>query len=761
MDHHRRHRRRSGVALAAWATLVGCGDNLRPSAPLVTDPLPLVDPRIGTGGLGFAYGSAFVGAATPSGLAKVGPDTSGPAGTIGFQHFSGYWADDDRLQAISHLHLHGAGVADYGVLAVLPVRSFDPTRTAIADYQVRYAKADEVARPGRYQLALASGIGLDVVATPRGALHTYQLGAEAGWVIIDLAKTLDGGAVDAAAITVDAATGTWHAELHHRGGMSGSYGGYTLYAAARLSGPWGQALTWADGAPTTAASARGAAVGAAIEVPAGGAVTLAVGLSLVSADGAAAALAAELPAGVDAATLVAQAEAAWRARLGVVRIAGGSERERRTFYTSLYQAFLMPTRIDDVDGTYQLAGGPVRVGAGAMLSDFSLWDTYRTVHPLYAWLAPDLAAAGARALTRFAEDLGAFPRWPIATGESGTMLGAPAEIVVADAVARGAADADATTRAWPLLRAAAMDPVAPAGGRGGREHVEPYQQLGYVPAAVGRSVSVTTEYAHADVALATLARAAGADADADTLSARSRGWRALHDPGTGFLRGRLADGRWAIADAEFDPLVWNADYAEANAWHSLWMVGLHDPAGLAEALGGADAAIARLEQFMSGGADEVAADPTSALPREYYWHGNEPALSAPYLFAQLGRPDLTQRWVAWVLDALYDDRAAGKAGNDDGGTLAAWYVWSALGLYPVAGTDRYVLGAPRFPLAEIDVGGQVLRIVGDGAERGDRYVAAVELDGVALTTPTLTHAQLRAARELRFTMSATPTSWGR
>jgi predicted alpha-1,2-mannosidase len=443
-----------------------------------------------------------------------------------------------------------------------------------------------------------------------------------------------------------------------------------------------------------------------------------------------------------------------------VLLTGGTEAQRRIFYTSLYHAFLMPSVIDDADGSYRLAGGPPAVADGwHQVSDLSLWDTYRTVHPLYAWLAPESARDAARSLVAFGEGLGIHPKWPLATGETGTMLGASAEIAIADAVLRGVPGVDAD-RAWPLLRSIAMDP-AYAGPRGGRGDVVPYMQLGYVPRSSGRSVSQTTEYSHDDFALAQLAGALGHAADRDALLARSRGWRALFDPAVGFLRGKDADGTFPGGD--FDPLEMSGDYAEANAWHSLWMAGAHDPDGLAELHGGAGAAIEKLEMFFElAKADWEAGDDSAAnFPRPYYWHGNEPDLNAVFVFAQLGRPDLTHRWVRWIQDTMYTDGPEGLAGNDDGGTLGSWYVLATLGVYPVPGSDRWLLGAPRFPQARVVVGGKELAIVAEGLSEEAIYVQSVELDGAPIDAPELTHTQLARGGTLRFVMGTTPSSWGR
>ncbi|MEP6860803.1 MAG: GH92 family glycosyl hydrolase [Deltaproteobacteria bacterium] len=718
-------------ALFAIALLAGCGDDAPPQLPEVTRATTWVDPRIGTGGLGYAYGSCFVGASAPHGLAKPGPDTNGnDFGTISFQHYSGYFAGDNRIQGFSSLHLHGTGATDYGILSVMPTLAFDPAKTSVVNYEAHFAKADEHAGAGYYAVTLDSGIQAELTASQRVAVERYTL-PSAGTLVIDLAKTLSGGMVDAREITVDDAAGEITGSMHHLGGMSAGFGGYTLYYV--IHGTWTSSQTWTTGA--------------ALAVPAG-ATTIAIGMSLVSLEGARANLAAEVPT-VDFDAVHDATTAAWEHKLGVVKITAETEAQLRTFYTSLYHSFLMPSVIGDVDGTYVLAHQmPVVAQGYDQMSDLSLWDTYRDVAPLYAWLAPDSARDTARSLFGFASGLGAYPKWPLAIGETGTMLGASAEIVIADAQLRGVPDSGAAD-AWATLRAAAMDPTAPAGGRGGRNDVEAYIQYGYVPDTTGRSVSETTEYAHDDFALANLAGALGNTADHDALLARSKGWRKLYDPTTGFLRGRGSDG--SVTSKPFDEFVWADDYAEADAWQSLWMAGVHDPDGIATILGGKDAAVAKLTEFFTQAkTDWETSDPSAAnFPRKWYWAGNEPDLNAPFLFGQLGHPELTDQWVRWVEDTIYTDQPDGVPGNDDGGAMGSWYVLATLGLYPVAGSDQWLIGMPRFVQARVTVGGHELLIVREG---NGTHVQSVTLDGADVLTG-LTQAQLVGGSKLVFTTS--------
>jgi predicted alpha-1,2-mannosidase len=358
-----------------------------------------------------------------------------------------------------------------------------------------------------------------------------------------------------------------------------------------------------------------------------------------------------------------------------------------------------------------------------------------------------------------AKESGAFPKWPLAGGDSGSMIGAPAELIIADAHQKGIGPFDAES-AYQILRTAALTEPSPPQGRGGRNHVEDYMRLGYVPSSTGGSVSWTTEYARGDFALAGLAAALGHAEDARLFSDRSGSFRKLYDPKTGFLRGRASDGsfKWM----SFDSKKYTDDFVEANAWQSMWM-NEHDVPGYIAMLGGREALIAKLsEMFEQTRAEWESQDQTSppagADRPGYYWHGNEPDISAAYLFALAGRPDLTQRWARWLLATQYSDTPAGLPGNDDGGTMSAWYVFSAIGIYPIVGSDRYVLTAPLFPRVEVAVSGGVFTIEAPEVSAEKPYVKSVTLDGVPLDSFELRHSALRPGSTLRFVMSKEPST---
>lgn len=273
---------------------------------------------------------------------------------------------------------------------------------------------------------------------------------------------------------------------------------------------------------------------------------------------------------------------------------------------------------------------------------------------------------------------------------------------------------------------------------------------------------MTTEYANNDFALAKLAEGTGHTDDAQALKARALGYRKLFDPETGFLWAKDEAGEWATPHV--DATVFSEEFAEANAWQSLWMVA-EDIPGLAEIAGGREKLVAKAdEMFIQGRAEHESVNYSQPLSagamRRFYWGANEPDIHAPYVFAQLGRPDLTQKWVAWCRAYLYTAGADGLPGNDDGGTMSAWLVFSALGFYPIAGSDQYVVGAPLFPHAEIDVGGGTFTIDAPAVSDEAVYVQSVMLNGEPLLLPVLHHSDLQAGGSLVFEMGTEPSAWG-
>lgn len=735
-------------------------------AVVVSDPLAYVDPRIGSGGFGYAHGSAFPGAAAPFGLAKVGPDTRGTKfGTINFLHYSGYYAEDDFIQGFSHLHLHGTGATDYGILGIMPLDAFDGSRTTQNGYESHFEKSTEVASPGYYAVTLDRGnIRAEMTATTHAAHHryTYPPGTMQGHVVFDLAHHLNSGEVTYGEFSIDSANKRIVGMLHHNGGMSDGFGGYDLYFDIVTKAFWTKSLVFVDGgAPTEGTNATGKHVGFDLQfdLPDGMPIEVQVGISFVSAEGAHKNRLDELPTW-DFEKTRTNTVASWLALLERMKIWGGTEEQRRMFYSALYRSFLMPTASSDTDGQYRYGGQVQSANGFTFLTDQSLWDTYRTLTPLYALIEQEASRNTVQSLHAMAKISGFFPKWPIATGEAGTMLGASADVVLADAYVKGIRDFDAEG-AYAIMRAAALDDVDPPGGRGGRQWAKPYNTYRYVPANIGRSVSHTLEFGHDDLALSNFAEALGKTADAQTFAEHALYYRNLYDSGTGFLRAR--DDQGQFVEAKYNPYSLSDHYAEANGWHSLWTQ--HDIPGVAELLGGQTPFVDKLTQFFEETVADLQERPiednfASAAPRNAYWHSNEPCIHAAYAFAQVGRADLTQKYARWAAEAHYNDTPGGLPGNDDGGTMSAWYLFTAAGIYPIPGTTRYILGSPLFPRMEIKVARGILTIVANGASSQNIYVDSVRWNGVPLDKLEISHDAIVLGGTLEFEMVDKPGALG-
>lgn len=720
-----------------------------PAAPIDPyDPLPYVDPFIATGGIGGEVTGVSPGAAAPFGMTLVGPDTRhSEYGAPGFYHFGGYHHDDDRIDGFSHTHSHGMGVNDYGGLLVMPRDGWDPAYTTDPGRTAPFDHATEWAGPGWYAVDLLDhGIHVEIVATTRGAHHVYRFPADANPVVLlDLGHTLGDIRIPEATLSADVATGTITGMQRLEGSYSGRYGGALHHVAARMDPAPVASGSWFDpAAPMPGGdSCAGSTCGVWFEFPAGTTeVHVRLAMSYVDVAGAEANLAAELP-DLDQAARRAEVDAAWREKLDVVRVRGGSEPQRRAFHTAHYHTMLMPSRQEDVDGRYRGLDQQIHTTDHPYYSDFSMWDTFRTSHPWYTLVHPDTQRDFARSIVRMTADGGSVPRWPLAHGYTGGMLGTPADQILAETWLKGIRDWDQDA-AFEACLAHATTPQ-PNADRGG---VEGYVARGWAAwEDVGTPASETLEYAWSDWALADWAAAMGRDADAAMLRAQAGNWANTWDPASGFFRGRYADGSFGEPIDEF---AWEPDFVEGNAWHYVWYVP-YDVDGMIGVQHGGDRAafLARLQGFW----DAVFVEPDDLFPDDHYWHGNEPVLHYAALGSLAGDQAISADAARWILENRYNDQPdGGLDGNDDAGTLSAWYLFNAIGIYPVAGTDRYAVTSPIFERVEIDRPEGTWVIDARRASDATRYVQAAFAGGEALDTPVLTHAQL-ATGEVELVMT--------
>jgi predicted alpha-1,2-mannosidase len=750
------HRLGAATALLLAHSALGCGsdERLLPLEPPVkVELVGAVDPMIGTGGLGFGVGSAYPGPALPFALIHPGPDTTEPGGAPGFYHCSGYYYDDPLIEGFSLLRMHGTGVPDYGTLALMPVDGMKDAYRGEDGYRAGFDHADEHAEPGYYRVTLDSGIVVEITSTlraaqfrftfPSGVAPTVLLDGE--HVIGDEAKSGGGEvAVDAAgdAPTLDV-------RMRNLGDFSSRFGGFDVFARLVFDTPAEEVGVWDDeGLRGGELQASGTDIGAWLRfapatTSADGTtrVQARLGVSLVDADGAQANLAAEIPEH-DFDAVRGAAEQRWATDLGQLEVWGANERETTAVATALYHTRLMPTLMSDVDARVLDVQGNAIVSEHPRYSDFSLWDTYRTLHPWLLLAEDPVNRDFAASLLAMAEEGGAVPRWALAHSDVRSMIGSPGEIVLAEMAVKGVVFED-ESRAYDLARVAAFGPAP--GAVGGRSAAADYLAHGYVPSDLhGGSVSRTQEYAIADAALADWARRLGRDDDAQVLQERAGWYRKLYDDEVGFFRGLRSDGSWETWRGELgqDPM-----FIEGDAWQYLWLAP-HDADGLAETLGGRARAVQRLSEFFENSAIE---EPVLGF-RSYYWHGNEPDLHAPWLFAMWGERDRTVRWVRWVAETFYGTGPDGIAGNDDGGTLSAWMLFASLGIYPIAGLDRYVVGAPLFPRVVLHRASGDLVVEAEPHPRAHPHVVAITLDGEPVEGPYLRHEQLVGSHRLHFTM---------
>lgn len=734
------------LAVLLGLSVLGCRDDVWPEIIPVekADLFSAIDPRIGTGGDGFGVGSTYPGPALPFAMIHPSPDTRTQKGAFGAYHCSGYYASDPLLRAFSLVHFEGTGVPDYGTIGLVPADGMTDAKRVETGYMQPLDKKTEQALLGYYAVTLENGIKTEITSSRRAAIFrfTFPPGVKPV-LILDLDHRLE-GEITAADVELEPG-GAFDAHVRHHGNMSGSAGGYDLYARGVLDVVPAAFGTF-DGAALHPgqAAASGAPVGAWLELPAGTSeARLRVAVSFVDAGGAQKNLDAEAPS-FDFDGMRAAAEQAWRAEFERFELWGASERDTTVMGTALYHALLMPTLTSDVDGRFVNAKGAITSGSRPRYTDFSLWDTYRTLHP-WLLLAEDPRNEDfAATLVDMAKEGGAVPVWGIAHGDSKTMVGSPGEIVLSESAQKGVGFDDEGA-AYDLARVAAYGPSpGPVGGRD--EDLPAYVLKGYVPEDVsGGSVSKTQEYAVADAALARWAERLGRTSDAADLGARGSSWKALFDPSVGFFRAKKSDGSWAPFNV---PTAMDDAFVEGNAWHYLWMVP-HDPEGLAETLGGKDAALGRLRELFEASLGEV---PLLGV-RKYYWHSNEPDINAAWLFAAWGSPAETWRWVDWIVTELYGTGVDGIPGNDDGGTMSAWLLFAATGLYPINGTDRYIVSAPRHARVVVRRPSGDLVVEASPPPRKGWVPSRALLDGEPLDGPTVSHADLAGAHVLSFEMA--------
>jgi predicted alpha-1,2-mannosidase len=701
---------------------------------------------------------------------------------------------------------HGRPILGFGQVhfsgspPVLGLVLLRPTSGALMTAPRPSAVASEDAAPGYYRARLAEdAVDVEATVTVRTALYrlTFRDASRAKNVLIDASHVLGLRPREAHRFAVTHVDRT-HIEGWAQGGALGGLGGAPLvYFVAALSEPADAAGAWRDVREARPFGAAEPLAGAwwRFERPGQLALLVRIGISYVDLAGARRNLVEEQGArGFD--DVRADARRAWNEALARIEIDGGSDAERTGFYTALYHALLHPSIFDDTDGRYRryLTGTVGRLPRGEhRYTGFSLWDTFRTVHPLLAFAYPERSRAMTASLLAMRDEGGWLPQWELAGQEANAMVGDPAAVVIAESYVKGIAGDDGARALAALEYNATHEPAwqAGRGGNKGRIGLAAYLRLGYVPEPAPRSrtetliataralwqratgtfsaegyenahvygsVSTTQDYAYADACIARLAESLGRGDDAARYARRAVGYRQLYDstvswPLTrgirGAFRARRADGTWAysarLGDPRRRPRAQTPGFVEGDAWSYMFNAP-HDVGWLVAAAGGRPAFERRLATYVA----DSALDET-----------NEPTIGYPYLAAAIGHPALTGSVVRRLLTARLS-RERAMAGDDDAGTLSAWTVWSALGLYPYdACRDELVVGLATFDRVTVrdERGDAALVVEARRREHGERFVVGASLNGRALPEPRVRASALRSGARLRLVTSDAPAPW--
>ncbi|GAA3149648.1 GH92 family glycosyl hydrolase [Streptomyces rameus] len=723
----------------------------------------LVNPFIGTQN----EGNTYPGAAVPFGMVQLSPDTG---------HNTGYDYSQNHIRGFSLVHLSGVGCGLGGDLPVLPTTG-DVTETDYAKYSAEFSHDAETASPGYYKVGLKSGIDAELTATARTGVQRYTFPAtDKANVLLDAGQSLHRTVATKVEVLDDrtvrtAITGS---------GFCQDTRPYTVYTITRFDRPFTAFGTW-DGSTVTAGSRTGRD-GAYVRFDTGRdrTVEATTALSYVDAHGADVNLRAEGGRSFD--QVRSAARRAWEDRLDDVRAQGGSDRLRRTFYSSLYRSFLAPNIGSDADGRYTGWDQRIHRARGfTYYQNWSLWDTYRTQSQLLSLLAPREARDMAISVIRIDEESGWLPKWGYGTVETNIMTGDPVTPFLTNAYQQGLLKGY-EERAYRALRKNA-DGVPPADSPAvGREADKEYIADGFAPYVKGRphakpgdsdydhGASATLEYALADAMLGEMARDLGHDADAARYAARAQNYRRIFDASTGFFRARDASGAFTGPD---DPAR-SEGFHEGTSWQYQWLVP-QDLPGMVGLIGGKQAANDRLDSFFAY--RQLVQDPAKTArevwvngPYDYYNADkynpqNEPDLIAPYTYLSTGQPWKTTDVVHAAL-TLFTDAPTGMTGNDDLGTMSAWNVLSSIGIFPVQpGYDTWGLSTPVFERVDLTLDRHYyprgsLTVTAPGTSDSRRYIQSAWVDGSPYGRTYLTTDALRDTRSLAFTVSAEPSAWG-
>jgi predicted alpha-1,2-mannosidase len=719
----------------------------------VTNPAGDVDTLIGTessetGG----EINNFPGASVPFGMVQYSPDTT--------DTYAGYDHDNERSTGFSMTHA-SVGCNAFGDIPMLPTTTPIGAQPWWAWERIAHDDT-EVGMPGYYTVRFPdTGVRAELTATTRTGVgrFTYPRDGRLALFHVRTGGSLAGNSAASIRIGEDNTTITGSATS---GDFCGKNNVYTVYFGMTFSRPFTSYGTFDGDSVFPGARSADSRSGGWVEFPPGSVIEVRTALSYVSVEGARANLAAEGGAGFD--EVRAAASGAWNAALSRIRVAGASGDDAKTFYTALYHSLLHPNTFNDADGRYLGFDGVVHTVARGhtQYANFSDWDTYRCLAALQALLFSDRASDMAQSLVSDAEQSGSLPRWALANAATDEMTGDSVVPLIVNLYTFGAKGFDVKRALYYMLKAAS-DGGAGRGGYVERPGIATYLEHGYAPQTAEfrgdhgtDGASITLEWSVDDFAISRFADALGEPVIAAEFQSRAQYWRNLFNPLTGYVTPRSAEAIFLPWPGYSGPTsdLGQDGFEEGNAAQYTWMVP-QNIAGLVAALGGRDAAAERLDRFttqLNAGPDEP-----------YLWLGNEPGFAVPWLYNYLGQPWKTQETVARVRSELFGPTPVGEPGNDDLGALSSWYVWAALGLYPITPATRILtVNTPLFDHAEITLpAGTSIRISAPGASNGLTYIDGLSVNNRPTDQTFLPESIIRSGGDLTFSLSAIPTTvWG-
>jgi len=728
-----------------------------------------VNPFIGTGG----EGHTFPGVTLPFGMIQVSPDTELHSFQKGFPWCAGYRYEDSTIVGFSHTHFSGTGHSDLGDILLMPYHGELKTEPGQAEdpdsgYRSRFSHHSEIAKPGYYRVQLLdSHITVELSATERTAIHryTYPTGVSPK-VFLDLVHAIYdyNGKIGWAEIRVENdTTVSGYRRIHgwapdrlicftiQFSKPITNYGlinqDNSIYKGFGVKGPL----------LVNYPLAKGRKLKAYFEFeekkqP----LMVKVSISGVDMKRAKHNLQQEQP-GWNFDTVVQTAQNTWQAELSKVKIQG-SDTEQETLYTALYHTFISPAVYMDVDGRYRGADGAVHKADNFVnYTTFSLWDTFRALHPLFTLLQSERNSHMIQSMLVHQQQsaMSLLPVWSFHANETWCMIGYHGVSVIADAYLKGITLID------PTKALEAMVQSAQTAQYGGLEH---YMRYGYVPIDLEKEgASKTLEYAYDDWTIARMAQAMGEAETASRFYKRANYFRNIFDKKSRFMRAKKSDGHFR---EPFDPMVaaYGGDYTEGNAWQYSWFVP-HDPAALIKLMGGDSAFSDKLDQLftISGDHEKYRGVEDIAGLIGQYAHGNEPSHHIAYLYPFAGKAWKTQERLNQVMTGLFNNSPQGIPGNEDCGQMSAWYLFTSFGFYPVApGSNQYILGRPFLSQARISLpDGKQFEIIAHQRSKQNIYVGSVRLNGNPLNRTYIEHKEIVAGGKLEFFMTSKPNrSWG-